>query len=344
MGERHGLEKMRQVSVEAPRKVSIWQRVLPDPEDQEITVRAVLSGVSVGTELAVYRGTINTLTNSRWGYWTEYPIAPGYQLVGYVEKRGSGVRDVREGDRVVCHAPHGTHATVSYQDYVVIPSSVRDEDATMAMLGATTAHGFRQAKVVYGERILVLGLGVVGCLSGEHARRGGAREVLLADPLPWKRKIGENGGFSTVLDPSLSTFEEELLDHTGGSGVDLVIEASGNSSAIPLALLSVRRGGRILLQGTQTEPVSMRFSDYPMHKEVTFISTWGKGPARTTDPEGGVWSRKANQQLAMELIARGELRVSDLVTHRFPFDDIARVYSSLDDGELNCLQVILNYP
>jgi 2-desacetyl-2-hydroxyethyl bacteriochlorophyllide A dehydrogenase len=334
---------MRYASVDAAGEVSIRERRLPDPEPGEIAVRAILSGVSVGTELAVYRGTINTLTNSRWGYWTEYPIAPGYELVGYVEKRGSGVRDIREGDRVVCHAPHGTEAIVGYQDYVLVPDAVSSEAATMAMIGATTAHGFRKAQMVYGERVLILGLGVVGFLSGEHARRGGAWEVLPADPLPWKRGIAGERGFDAVLDPLAATFEEELLELTGGRGVDLVIEASGHPSAIPPALLSVRRGGRILLQGTQTESVSMRFSDYPMHKEVTLISTWGKGPARTTDPEGGVWSRKANQQLAMELIARGELRVGDLVTHRFPFDDIARVYSSLDNGELNYLQVLLTY-
>lgn len=334
---------MKQVSIDAPRMVSIREVALREPQDQEISVRAVLSGVSAGTELAVYRGTINTLNDSRWGYWSEYPISPGYELLGYVEKRGAAVRDVKEGDRVICHAPHGTAATVGYQDYAVVPPSVGDEEATMAMLGATTAHGFRRAKVVYGERILVLGLGVVGLLSAEHARRGGAREVILADPIKWKRKIARNRGFTAVLDASSRAFEEELLDHTDSLGVDLVIEASGHPSAVPLALTAVRRGGRILLQGTQSEPVSMQFGDYPMHKEVTFISTWGKGPARSMDPQSGLWSRKDNQQLAMELIARGELRVSDLVTQRFPFEEVVNVYRSLDQGELDSLQVILDY-
>lgn len=337
------VREMQQVSIDAPKTVSIREKTLPDPEEEEIAVRAVLSGVSVGTELAVYRGTIATLKNSKWGYWTKYPIAPGYELVGWVEKRGRAVTDVREGDRVVCHAPHGTHATVGYQDYVVVPQSVGDEEATMAMLGATTAHGFRKAKVVYGERVLVLGLGVVGFLSAEHARRGGAQEVILADPVPWKRKIAQERGFSTVLDALSPTFEEELLKEADGLGVDLVIEASGHPSAIPLALRAVRRGGRVLLQGTQSDPVSMQFGDYPMHKEVTFISTWGKGPPRSVDPVSGIWSRKDNQQLAMELIARGELRVSDLVTHRFSLEEVADVYRSLDQGELDYLQVILDY-
>lgn len=278
---------MRQLSVVAPGEVVIQDQTPRDPVGEEILVRSTLSGVSVGTELAVYRGTINTLQNNRWGYWTEYPISPGYELVVQVEKLGPETCDVREGDRVVCHAPHGTHATVGQQDYVVVPPNVGDEEATLAMLGATTAHGFRKARLLYGERVLVLGLGVVGLLSADHARRGGAGQLLVADPLPWKRKVAEERGHSFGLDPTADTFEEELLDATRGHGVDLVIEGAGNAAAIDSALRSVRRGGRVLLQGTISEPVTMRFADFPMHKEVTLISTWGKGPARKVEPESG---------------------------------------------------------
>jgi threonine dehydrogenase-like Zn-dependent dehydrogenase len=125
--------------------------------------------------------------------------------------------------------------------------------------------------------------------------------------------------------------------------MDLVIEASGHPTAIQAALEAVRRGGKILLQGTQTEPVEMHFSDYPMHKEVVIICTWGKGNASETDTPERRWSRKQNQELAMELIARGDLPVSGLVTHRFRFEEIARVYEMLHRDEIEYLQVVLDY-
>jgi 2-desacetyl-2-hydroxyethyl bacteriochlorophyllide A dehydrogenase len=334
---------MRYVSIDGPLKVSIQERVLAEPEANEILVKTTLSGISVGTELAVFRGTINTLHSKRWGYWSEFPISPGYELVGRVENCGAGIEDVREGDRVVCHAPHGTQGLVAYQDYVPVPEEVTDEEATLAMLGATTAHGIRKAEVRYGDRVLVLGLGVVGFLSAAHARRSGARQVYVADPLPWKRSFAEHRGYHSVLDPISPTFEQEILEQTRGRGMDLVIEASGNSTAIPAALKAVRRGGTILLQGTQTEPVEMQFSDYPMHKEVRIICTWGKGPEYYVDIPERIWSRKQNQELAMELIARGELPVSDLVTHRFQFEEILRVYEMIHRDEIEYLQVVLNY-
>ncbi len=334
---------MRYVSIDRPLNVSIRETVLGDPEDNQILVRTILSGISVGTELAVYRGTINNLHTKRWGYWTEFPISPGYELVGRVEKCGAEIPDVQEGDRVVCHAPHGTQGLVAYRDYVPVPDNVTDEEATLAMLGATTAHGIRKAELRYGDRVLVLGLGVVGFLSAAHARRGGARQVYVADPLPWKRKLAVQRGYPDALDPGSPAFEQEILDRTGGFGMDVVIEASGHPTAIDAALKAVRKGGKILLQGTHTEPVEMHFSDYPMHKEALFICTWGKGPSSEAEPTGHEWSRKQNQELAMELIARGELPVSGLVTHRFPFEEIARVYETLHRGEIEYLQVILEY-
>lgn len=334
---------MRYVSVDSPRQVAIRQAPLPDPKPDQIAVRAVLSGISVGTELAVYRGTIDTLRNKRWGYWTDYPIRPGYQLVGVVERCGDLVEDVTVGDRVVCHAPHGTEAIVGYQDYVALPPELPDEAAGIAMLGATTAHGIRKAAIVYGERVLVLGLGVAGFLSAAHASRAGTRDVLVADPLAWKRELAIKRGYRHVLNPQASDFEVQVSALTDGIGADLVIEASGHPAAITAALQAVRRGGRILLQGTHSQPVEMNLSDYPMHKEVTFLCTWGKGPARHVPPGDPTWSKKMNQQLSVDLIARGDLDVSGLTTHRFQFDQIAEVYDSLDRGTIDYLHPVLEY-
>jgi (R,R)-butanediol dehydrogenase/meso-butanediol dehydrogenase/diacetyl reductase len=331
---------MRYVSVDAPRQVSIRSADAGEAGPREILVRTLLSGVSSGTELALYRGTINTLHNPRWGYWSEYPISPGYELVGVVEECGDdAVADVGVGDRVVCHAPHGTQATVGYQNCIRVPDAVSNEEASMAMLGATTAHGIRRAQLAYGEWVLVLGYGAVGLLSAEHARRAGARRVFVADPVADRRTFAEQRGF-VAFDPTSPTLEDEVLEATEGRGVDVVIEASGHPVAVDEALRAVRRGGRILLQGTITERVEIAFSDVPMHKEVTFVSTWGKGPTREGDR---AWTRKENQELAMELIARGELRVSDVPRRRFRFEETATAYEALDRGEVTAVQVVLDY-
>ena len=97
---------MRYAAVDAPLSVSIREEdvsstaaghdLLPGPG--EIVVKSILSGISAGTEMAVYRGTLSNLHTKRWGYWTEYPVRPGYQLVGMVEQCGQGVKGVGPGD------------------------------------------------------------------------------------------------------------------------------------------------------------------------------------------------------------------------------------------------------
>lgn len=337
--------------VEGTRSVAIRREPIPAPGPRDILVRTRCSGISAGTEMAVFRGSLGNLRTKRWGYWTEYPIRPGYELVGTVIDRGSAVTDVVAGDRVVCHAPHASHAVVAVEDYARIPDGLTDEDATLAMLGATTAHGIRRAAIDYGETVLVLGLGVVGLLASDHAVVAGASRVLLADPQAWKRDFavkrgvagtgGVAGGPTAALplDPGSPDFQEAVLEATGGAGIDLVIEASGNPAAVETGLRALRRGGRLLLQGTLTEAVSLDFSDYILHKELHLIGTWGKGPRES--PTG--WTRKRNQELALRLLADGRLRAEGLVSHRFEFDELPEVYRLIDQGALDYLQIVLRY-
>ena len=334
---------MHQAAATGIREVQILEEPVPEPGKEEILIRSHLSGMSVGTEMAIYKGTICNLTNGRWGYWTEYPIELGYELVGTVEKAGAEITDVKEGDRVVSLSPHGTYGVTNRFRYSKIPDHISDEEATLAVLTTTTTHGIRRAKVEYGDRVLVLGLGVVGILSALHARRSGAGEVFVADPLAWKKDTAAKLGFPAVFDPLADGFEEQILEVTDGFGMDIVIEASGHPSAFEPAFQAVRRGGKIFIQGTHTAPVSVIFSDYVLHKEITLIGTWSIGNILPLDPQYNRWNRRNNLDLAMDLIARGEIPVKGLVTHRFPFSKLPEIYPKLEKGELDYLQIILNY-
>ena len=164
-----------------------------------------------------------------------------------------------------------------------------------------------------------------------------------ADPLAWKRGFVERFGFQGIFDPQDGGFAERVLECTDGFGMDLVIEASGHPSAFEPAFQAVKRGGRILVQGTHTTPVSVNFSDYVLHKQLTLIGTWTIGNTNPLDPQYNRWNRRNNLQLAMDLISRREIPVKDFVTHRFPFEEIEEVFGKLERGELDYLQIILDY-
>ena len=98
-------DTMRKAIVAGRKDVQIVETPVPDPGSNEIVVRTTLSGMSVGTEMALYRGTICNLSNGRWNYWNNYPVDQGCELAGIVEKKGANVDDVKEGDRVVSMSP-----------------------------------------------------------------------------------------------------------------------------------------------------------------------------------------------------------------------------------------------
>jgi 2-desacetyl-2-hydroxyethyl bacteriochlorophyllide A dehydrogenase len=327
----------------APRQLAFEEIPTPEPGPEEVLVKTVLSGVSVGTEMAVYLGKISNLSTGRWGYWNGYPIPVGYELVGLAAKVGKEIRDVREGDRIVGLAPHGTWGLLNPHRFTPIPEGVSDEEATMTVLGATTTHGIRRAGIQYGEKVLVLGLGVVGLLAALHARRAGTSDVVVADPLAAKRNLAEELGFGTALDPLGQDFEQRIAERTRGMGVDAVIEASGHPSAIPPALQAARRGGRILILGNHTAPVQILFSDYVMHKELTIIGTWRIGNILPVDQQHNRWNDRANLDYVMDLIRRGEMPVRRFITHRFPFRELPDVLASIEGGKLAPIQLILRY-
>lgn len=165
--------------------------------------------------------------------------------------------------------------------------------------------------------------------------------VVVADPLASRRAIAAELGFEQVLDSSAPEFVERVFALTDGRGVDLVSEAAGVEAAFQLGIACLAEFGRLLVQGTHGSPVTLDLGDYTMHRQTTLVSTWNIGsPHHRSDDKSQVESR-ANLELSMELVARGHLPSAELITHRFPFDDIARIYNLLGRGSLESMQVVL---
>jgi 2-desacetyl-2-hydroxyethyl bacteriochlorophyllide A dehydrogenase len=332
-----------QIQVTGPRKIELLEMDGMTPKAGEVLLETLCTGVSVGTEMAVYRGEIPNLNNGRWGYWNEFPIVLGYEFAGQVTAIGDGVEGFSVGQRVACLAPHGEQACVASGELVPIPDGVNNEDAIFSILGATTTHGVRRAGIRYGDTVVVLGLGVIGFLTAFHAGVSGAGRVVVADPLAWKRNRATELGFVDVLDPTAPGFAPRILEVTDGLGADVVIEASGNTAAWKPAFEAVSYGGKILVMGTQTHAADIVFSDYVMHKEITIIGTWAIGNDLPIDGRLNRWNGRANIEGAMRKIATGGLPVSGLISHRIPFSDLPSLYGRLESGELEYLQILVTY-
>src|SRR5690606_17886949 len=110
-----------------PLEAVLEESEIPPPGANELLLRAQKTGISVGTELALYRGIHPNLRTKKWGYWTDYPLYPGYEFAGVVEAVGRGVTGFAPGDRVIALAPHGSWAIAKPESTAILPDEVEDD-------------------------------------------------------------------------------------------------------------------------------------------------------------------------------------------------------------------------
>lgn len=276
------------------------------------------------------------------------PMTMGYSSAGIVVACGSGVQDFKPGDRVASNGPHAEFVSVPRNLCAHVPDNVTDEQAAFGVLGSIALQGVRLAQCEIGETAFVIGLGLIGQLTVGLLRAAGIR-VFGSDPDSSRCALAEQMG-ATRAAPNFSP--AEIARHTGGLGADSVIITASTKSNGPIqsAVDAVRKKGRIVLVGA----VGLELDRRPFYfKEVEFVVSCSYGPGRY-DPdyeERGRdypaayvrWTEQRNIQAVLDLIGRGQLDVSRLISHRFPLEQAERAYALIESGDEPFVGIVLQY-
>jgi threonine dehydrogenase-like Zn-dependent dehydrogenase len=235
--------------VVTPGQGEIRAQQLRSPGPDEVLIRTLASAISRGTESLVFRGEV---PDSEWKRMRcpfqegEFPapVKYGYSVVGIVE---DGPAEMR-GHRVFCLHPHQDRFIVPRDAAIEIPAGVPDRRATLAANMETAINGLWDAAPGPGDRIAVIGAGVVGCLAAALAARLPGAEVELVDIEPGRASIAEALG-CRFASPQEAHPEADLVIHTSGApeglatgltiaGIEAtVLEASWyGTRVVPLAL------------------------------------------------------------------------------------------------------------
>lgn len=282
----------------------------------------------------------------------DMPIALGYSCAGRVIEVGRNVEGFKVGDRIACGgAGYATHAEFNFVPKNLcapIPDGVDDEDAAFVTVGAIALQGVRQASPTLGERVVVIGLGLLGLLTVQLLKANGCR-VLGHDPVAAKCDLARTLGADVVCSASL---DEATETFTEGRGADAVIVTASTKSDEPVntAAAIARMKGRIVLVGL----VGMNLSRDPFYrKELDVRLSMSYGPGRY-DPdyeERGRdypfayvrWTEQRNMAAFLELIQDGRVTPKRLISHRFDFAAAEHAYALLS-GKEPYVGIILRYP
>ncbi|MFN0073162.1 MAG: bi-domain-containing oxidoreductase [Chloroflexota bacterium] len=285
------------------------------------------------------------------------PIPLGYSCAGTIIEVGEGIEDLSVGDRVACagagHANHAEIVAVPRNLCVRIPDEVSLEDAAFVTVGAIALQGLRVADVKLGERVVVIGLGLVGQLTVQLLNAAGCN-VFGIDLDPTKVAIAHEHGAVAGAPREMPNLDELILEFTGGYGADAVVITAGTSSNDPIELAGhiSRDKGRVVVVGA----VGMNVPRPPFYeKELDLRLSRSYGPGRY-DPEyeeRGVdypigyvrWTEGRNMEAFLEAVGRGRVKTSSMVTHRFRIEDATDAYEVLSGKRPEpSLAILLEYP
>jgi predicted dehydrogenase/threonine dehydrogenase-like Zn-dependent dehydrogenase len=292
-------------------------------------------------------GLLNTMAQVRAKL--DDPMTMGYSSAGVVLACGPGVEEFKPGDRVASNGPHAEVVCVPKHLCAKVPEGLPLDRAAFTVLGAVALQGVRLARLEIGSTALVVGLGLIGQLTVALLKASGVR-VIGTDLEEGKCALALPMGAS-VARPGLTPAAIE--DLTGGLGADAVVITASTASNGPIELAAgaVRKKGRIVLVGV----VGLELDRRPFYfKECEFVvsCSYGAGRYDALYEERGQdypaayvrWTEQRNMQAVLELMARGALDVSPLISHRLPIERAEEAYGLIESAREPYVGVVLEYP
>jgi threonine dehydrogenase-like Zn-dependent dehydrogenase len=292
----------------APGRAEIRQAAAADPGPGWARVRALVSAISRGTESLVFHGKVPESERQRMkapfqeGEFT-FPVKYGYAMVGAIEAGPAH----RIGETVLCLYPHQSRFTVPDASLLPVPPAIPPERAVLAPQLETALNAIWDAAPGPGDRIAVIGAGVIGCLVAYLAAGLPATEVTLIDRDPARRAVAAALGLRFALP------EEDLPE-----ACDLLFHASGSPAGLDLALSLAGFEAEIIelsWYGEGAVPVSLGGAFHSQRLTIRASQVGHVAPARRAR-----WDH--NRRLALALSLAADARLDALIGEQIPFDSL----------------------
>ncbi len=330
----------RTVYFVAPRQVEVRVGALPEPGPGEALVQTRLSAISSGTESLVYQGlfprdiALDVGLEALAGEFA-YPLKYGYCAVGDVTAIGPGVAQSWLGRLVFAFHPHESHFTALVEGLLPLPEAIAPEEAVFLPNMETALNFVMDGAPLVGERVAVLGQGIVGLLTTALLARFPLEQLVTFDRYPLRRQASCSLNAQASLDPA----DLQAAAVFGPQGADLCYELTGAPAALDAAIALTGFDGRVVIgswYGQKRAPIDLggRFHRSRIRLLSSQVSTLA--PHLT-----GRWSKARRFDLAWEMLRR--VRPAGLITHRFPLDQADRAYALLDQSPEQAIQVVLTY-
>ncbi len=336
--------------VKSKAEPGLWMQDVPDPEVRisDVLIKVDRAGIC-GTDLHIYH----------WDEWAQgevpVPLVIGHEFVGEIVELGSSVQDFKVGDVVsgeghlVCgHCRNcmagrrhlcaetrgvGVNRMGAFAEFIALPqtnvwyhdqSLNRDVMALFDPFGnaAHTALSFD----TLGEDVLITGAGPIGIMAAAICRHAGARHVVVTDRNEFRLNLAEGMGATRTVNVEQENLAEVQRELGMQEGFDVGLEMSGNPNAFRDLLSNMCHGGKIALLGIPGKDIAIDWNKV-IFNGLTIKGIYGREMYET-------WYQ-------MTSMLQSGLDISNVITHRFHFNDFQKGFDVMQGGESG--KVILNW-
>lgn len=336
-----------------PRRVSFEEYAGPALGPREVRVSTLYSGISHGTEMRMFRDEA-PVYKKEWdpnrrlfvekteADGPRYPtrVLAGYASVGRVVEKGKDVALLDVGDLVFAGASHETSSVVEEDRALRLPDGLPPELGVFTANLSTTFNGILDAGINLGEVVAVFGQGTLGQLISQMAKLSGASCVIVVDTienrLELSKKLGADVAINAATCKDVAAAIKELTDNRG---VDVAIEVSGFDRALNDAIRSVAFQSTVVAMSWYPEVCyHLRLAEeFHFNRIRIKVSQTG-----AVAPElSSRWDQKRRMVMVSRLLQT--LRLKELITHTYDFEDAQAAYEKIDSHPEDILQVVLRY-
>jgi threonine dehydrogenase-like Zn-dependent dehydrogenase len=356
---------MKQAVVDANGQVVVRDVQKPGLSANGVLTQTLYSVISTGTEAWIVQGRNEAsgprqeeaLGNSNCGKVLE--VGPDCARPAVFEKRGPLQQrefQVGPGELVACGglqmASHSEYCSVPRNMFATVPAGVEPVEAAFATLGAVSMYGVRKGRIELGDRVVVVGTGLLGQMAGQLARINGGHVMMIGHRNERRLELARRLGAERVLLSSQEDPVAAVLDYTEGYGADVVLMCAAPKGAGTLGqcLDMVRKSGRIVMVGLAE--IEFPFNQW-QRKEAELLVSRAYGPGRH-DPEYedmGIdypfrfvrWTLNRNMQEFMHLVSQKRMDVKSLISHTFPIEEAAAALDLVVNQHEEFVSVVLEY-
>lgn len=345
---------MKAARIYGPNDIRVVDVPTPKPGPGDVLCKVIRSGIC-GTDYSIYTGEFSFVKSGA----IKFPMTPGHEWSGIVEKVSSKVENFQPSDRVVgdtgvscgvcyeCLMGHYGHCKKSrcvgtintwdgaYAEYILMPArhlfhlpdNVSFDNGAMIEPAATALYAVVLADVKMGDTVLVQGSGPLGIMAARLAKLRGAAKVIITGRKKFKLQAALNLGIDAAVNLTEAFSDEAVKAQAGSEGIDRIIEASGSTELFQESLKLIKPGGVIAVVAFYEKMVDNFDIDRFVFGDVTIRAVAGSlGMYRPV----------------LRLMSSGMLDLSSLITGHYNLEEVPQAMREMKEKNETRIKMMID--